>query len=906
MTDDSLQTLLQTKFSIPAVQAALVARPRLLARLDGAVQDEVRRLTLVSAPAGFGKTTLLSSWARECEASVAWLTLDEGDNDPVRFLLYLVAALRQVSADIGPEAAAQLQTPRPLPPAQVLTSLINDVLEVFPEGEARRLVLILDDYHLITLQRIHDALAFLIDHLPQQMHMILATRADPPLPLARLRGRGQLMEIRQADLAFGPDEARDFLNKVMALDLGGNAVDALNRRTEGWAAGLQMAALALRGSRLQEGGDRELIASFGGSHRYILDYLTEEVLQQQSQEVRTFLLQTSVLDRLSASLCDAVTAGHNGRAILERLDDDNLFVVALDEERQWYRYHRLFADLLRARLQQEMPEEISNLHLRAAEWYEERHELAPAIHHALAAQALSRAAGLVEQAAPATLQRSEVHTFLRWVDRLPAELVRRRPALTLYAAWASLFSGVSREQVVQELEAVPTDEEPWAARAGLLTAFDLLFQGQLARAQALSRRALERLPAADTFWRDIASWILSMALSSSGDAVVDEERLLRLSRQAQESGDLMIAASTLCALAGYRRRQAQLYRARETYRQALALAHDKEGKPLPVAGRALIGLGGLALEWNDLEAAARQLSQGIRLVSRWREIATLQGYVRLARVRSLQGDVAAAYKLLDEVESLAAAYDAVEWDDYYVAMQRAHLEISRGNLPAARQWVEARQVDVPFYPESEEMENRLRKYEHLVLARLLLAEGQPDRALLRLDPLGPFARESERLHLLIEVQLLRALALQAAGQEEEALVALEEALRCARPGGYVRLFLDEGPDMARLLHRAAQKEIMSDYVHSLLAAFGEAPVLPADRQPAAEQQDLVEPLSERELEVLELVARGLTNREIAQELVISVTTVKWHTGNIYGKLGVSNRTQAVASGRKLGLLARAP
>lgn len=896
MDNHLLPTLLQTKLAVPSAPPAFVPRRRLLSRLQEASQREAIRLTLVSAPAGFGKTTLLSDWARESGTHVGWLTLEESDNDLAQFLGHLVAAVRRACPRVDAEILKQFHTPRKAATAQLLASLINDLAN----SDCRQLSLILDDYHLINAQEIHDAVTFLIDHLPASMHLVIATRADPPLPIARLRGRQQLIEIRRADLSFTTDEARSFFATAMALELPERDIDLLNARTEGWAAGLQMAALALRGAHRQQKDLHQMVASFGGSHRYVLDYLSDEVLQSQPPPLQTFLLKTSVLERLCASLCNAVTGQNDGREQLQKLDGANLFIVPLDEERRWYRYHRLFADLLQARLHQTYPDEVNTLHLRAATWYEAHDDLASAIHHLLAAEALAPAADLIQRAAPSTLRRSEVGRFLKWIGQLPEGMVRDRPTLLFYTAWAKLLSGAAWHEVGKILSGFDIEGEPWRSRAILLSAFDILFHGQFTRSEALARRALEHLPSDDLFWRDIASWILSLALAYPVNSQPVEGRLTRTAQLAQKSGDTLVAVNSLCGLAALRRRQGSLRQAKATYEQALTLARDDQGALLPVAGQALIGLGNIALEWNELERAAGQLEKGIGLVSRWREIAAMRGYVPLSWVHHLQGDSVAAYRLLDYVAQLAELSDSIEWDDHYVAMSRARLDIACGNLRAAHQWVRAREVTAPFRADSRDMNDRLRKYEHLVLARLLLKDEQADEALRFLDPVLDFARRQERIHLLIEGQILRALSFEVAGKEGPALQALGQALKCARPGGYVRAFLDEGAPVARLLDKAARADLMPDYTQELLSWMDE----PEASETVDEDGDqpLVEPLSERELEVLDLVARGLTNKEIAQHLYISVTTVKWHTSNIYGKLGVANRMQAAAKARALGIL----
>ncbi|MBL7065917.1 MAG: tetratricopeptide repeat protein [Anaerolineae bacterium] len=938
--------LLKTKLYIPPVRPEVVPRPRLIERLNARLLHK-RNLTLISAPAGFGKTTLLSEWVSHLETRflgknlvsgprppVAWVSLDEGDNDPIRFWAYFVAALRTlalsqvegIEAHIGEGVLSAFQAPQ-LPPIEaVLTTLINEIAAV-PQGdhEGHLYVLILDDYHLITAQPIHDALTFLLNHLPGNMHLVIATRADPPLPLARLRGRGQLTELRLTDLRFTPDEAAAFLNQVMGLGLAADDVAALASRTEGWIAGLQMAAVSMQGQDDVTG----FIQAFTGSDRYILDYLVEEVLQRQPDSVQTFLLQTAILDRLTGPLCDAVlriSESANQRLVdsptrfladsltrsfadsqvmLEYLERNNLFVVPLDNERRWYRYHRLFADLLRQRLQQTQPDLVPTLHRRASEWFEQNGLMAQAIEHTLSAENLGRAGGLIEQAAEATLMRSEIATLLRWVDALPDELVRDRPQLCVYHAWALLFGGHPLDAVEARLRDVEDDAGLSPGKAAALRALVALFQSQIPRAAELSRRALEQLPEDDVFLRGFATLLLGISHMVDGDMVAARQSLEEIARRSQEAGNVMLAVMVMCSLAELHKRQGQLDKAAAMYQQALELAVDGQGRRLPIAGEALMGLGELEREWNDLEAAVRYLTAGIEFTGKWGEIGAIDGYISLAHVRQAQGDADSAQELLRKAWQLALQFDATEMDDDLVAAHQARLWVAQGNLEAARRWAEERELTVDAsLAELEERvssvsfrSHRRRTAEYLTLVRVLIAQKRCDEALALLEPLLAIAERWGLNERVIKVQILKALACHAQGDIAQALAALERALSLAEPAGYVRVFVDEGEPMARLLYRAAARGIAPEYAGRLLAAF---PALePAAQEP---QADMVEPLSERELEVLRLIAEGLSNQEIARRLFLSLSTVKWHTSNIYGKLGVKNRTQSVAKARSLDIL----
>ncbi len=896
--------LLQTKLYIPPARPELVSRPRLIERLNAGLD---RKLTLVSAPAGFGKTTLLSEWVTGCTRPVAWLSLDEGDNDPAHFLAYFIATIQTIHQDIGQSLVTASQSSQPLAIQAILTALINDISTI-----AERFTLVLDDYHLITAQPIHDGLGFLLDHLPPQLHLVLATRADPPLPLARLRARGQLTELRQSDLRFTTAEAAAFLNRVMGLNLAPEHVAALESRTEGWIAGLQMASLATQAQVSTQGqeGVAGFIHAFTGSDRYILDYLVEEVLQRQPESVQTFLLQTCILNHLTGTLCDAVIDSlllaeegpEAGQAMLEQLDRGNLFIVPLDNERRWYRYHRLFADLLRNRLHRTQPNLAPVLHRRASVWYEQHGLMATAIDHALAAEDIERAADLIEQNAEDTLMRGEAATFLRWVAALPGDQVRARPSLGVLHAWMLLLSGQPLQAIESRLQDADVGDELAMGRVTALRALIIAFQGQMSRAAELFRQALAQLPQEDRFIRDFATWILSISQSSGDDGASDYQAMDEIFRASQKTGNVMIAVMVMCSQAELSARQGQLHQAAVIYRQALELTTGAQGQRRPIAGQALIGLGELYREWNDLDAATRYLTEGIQLTNQWSEVGSLEAYITLARVRQAQGDLDGAWEATRKAQELAAKFDITEIDDLVVALFRAWLWIAQGDLEAARRWAEERElyqyIDTPLQEERQSpTEHRLRKYELVVLARLLIAQGRLDETLTLLEPLLSIAERRNRPGMMIEITLLQALAFQAQGNIDRAMVPLERALSLAEAEGYVRIFVDEGEPLARLLYLAAERGIAPEYAGRLLAAF---PTLePAAREPHAE---MVEPLSERELDVLRLIAEGLSNQEIAQRLVVSLRTVKWHAGNIYGKLGVKNRTQAVARARMLNLL----
>jgi LuxR family maltose regulon positive regulatory protein len=920
--------LLRTKLHIPTLRPEQVPRPRLVERLNAGLP---RKLALVSAPAGFGKTTLLSEWVAAIRNPksgirnrVAWLSLDESDNDLVRFLTYFIAALRTVEANIGKGLLGALGSSQPPLAESVLTALINEIAAL-PD----RILLVLDDYHLIEAQPIHDALTFLLRHLPLQMHLVLATREDPILPLARLRARGQLTELRAADLRFTSSEAAEFLDRVMGLDLSAEDIAALERRTEGWIAGLQLAAISLRGRKDVTG----FIQSFTGSHRFVLDYLVEEVVEQQPDSVQEFLLQTAVLDRLTGSLCDAVRFGkakspagqEGGQATLERLEHANLFIVRLDDERRWYRYHHLFVDLLRQRLHQVQPEQVSTLHIRASEWYEQNGFTDEAIEHALRAQDFERAAERIERVAEVVWVRNVDTDLRRWLDRLPVELVLSRPQLCVFYAWYLLASGKldAADQALQaaelalvpgsgsaadqgRLETGPQERDPLhglsrlALRGRIATtrAFSAFYRGDVPGIIQYARKALEYLPEQDLSWRSTAIHVLGDAYDFKGElgkAYRSRLEALEASKAAGISFLIMIVSLKLAIIL---RHQGQLQQVTEICKQQFQLADESGMGQTIIVGWLLAIWGEVLVELNDLDGAIRRAKKGVEITERGGDLAMLGwSYVCLIRVLFSRGDVAAAEEIIQEIERIDREYYVPPWITNLVAAWQARIWLAQDKLEAASQWVRDRALD------ADGQLTYLHEMEYIVLARILMAQGLLDKTTSLLSRLLEAAESGERTSRAIEILMLQALAFQVGGDTVRAMAALARALALAEPGGSIRTFVDEGPPMARLLYEALTRGISPEYIRRLLAAFPVAEPEQAEAlRKSAPQAELVEPLSERELEVLHLIAEGLTNPEIASGLYLSLNTVKVHTRNLYGKLGVHNRTQAVARASDLGIL----
>jgi len=876
--------LIETKLHRPSTRPTSVVRPRLYGRLAGAAGA---RLVLVSAPAGFGKTTLVAGWLgtlAEAGAAVAWLSLDERDDDPTVFWSYVLASLRTVAPDLGAQAWA-LAGSSETPSEAVLATLVNELHAV-----ERDVTFVLDDFHVVGRPQIHDGVSYLLDHLPERARLVITSRADPPLPLARLRARGELVEIRAADLRFTGEEAANYLNGAMSLELTAGDVATLEARTEGWIAALQLAALSMQGR--DDAG--EFIAGFAGDDRFVVDYLVGEVLERQPEPVRRFLLQTSVLDRLHGSLCDALTGARDGKAALEALERQNLFVVPLDDRREWYRYHHLFADVLRARLLDEDASAPRELHRRASAWYAQHGDPAGAVRHAVAGADWTAAADLAELALP-TMRRERMDSTLReWAQSIPADVVRARPVLAVGLAGIALSNGAlddvaARLDEVQAWLALPSDQRDAAgmvvvdqvqvrALPGAIEMYRAalaLSRGEVAGTADHARRVLAVAPDDDEL-NAAAHALLGLAAWWDGDLDTAFAEYTDSITRMRRIGHLADILGVSIQMADIRVAQGRLREGQRLYEQGIQLVADHGGGPRRGIADMHVGLAEIMRERDERDAAAEHLRRAETLEL----FGTPQYPYRSRTVRAglllADGDPDGCLRLLEEAERV---YDT----DFSPAVRpvgarRARTYVRQGDLASARAWVRERGLSLDDEP------SYVTEFEHTTLAVILLSDRTDQRELHRvsamLDRLLAAAESGDRGGSMIEILAVQALTYDARGDTAKALDALRRAIALAEPEGYVRVFAYLGPRLAEL------REMLTT---------GTSPVRAGLVDP------LVDPLSERELDVLRLLRSDLSGPDIARELIVSLNTVRTHTKHIYTKLGVSNRREAVRRADELGL-----
>lgn len=877
--------LLTTKFSIPTTRHEIVSRSRLYERL----RQPANVLTLIVAPPGFGKTTLATQWAQAHPAAgTAWFSVDEDDNEVERFLVYMVAALAHIYPKIATATEKLLAASDSLAPRAIITALLNDIA-----AYEAPVALVLDDYHQIKSPVIHESLAWMLDHMPANFQLLIATRSDPPLPLSRLRARGQLTEIRVSDLRFTLEESVAFFD-AMGLALNESDVAMLESRTEGWVAGLQMAALSLSGR--DEAYRRQFVTAFTGSHRHILDYLADEVLERQPEPVLSFLLQTSILDHLTAPLCDAVTGSHDGEAMLAHAEQANLFVVALDEERRWYRYHHLFADVLRHRLSRQFPERVPLLHLRASQWFQANNRFGEAIAHAVAAGEADRAGDLLDVVAREPWTRHSLANLRNWLRLLPDSTISRRPRLALIDAQVQVFHGhlmtaVERVRQAEHLLSTAVDPDPFLqSELRLLQSLTDNLTQQHPDGLELAERAVAELAQSHPL-RGSALLSVSIAYWLRGEVDRAEEAFMRTQEACLANGSNFQAQVALVYLAQIAVMRGRLQQAEAMYRKAMDVSTERGD--LQEATGLFIGLGAILYEQDQLEAAGRELNRGMELAEQSHNSIVLNGgLIVQAFLAHACRDFERAQALLQSSKRTAEASGMRwVWVIPSFAARWSHLLLLQGDVAAARQTLEWAEQHPEKLPALQHEANQL------AFARVLIVEGQPEAALAILNPLMEAANRHGRLLHGLQAQALRALALR---NQQLAFTALETALQQAEPAGFVRLFVDEGDAMRRLLERYMTGRAsgrLHAYAARLLRAF--AGVAEPN---IAFAQGLAEPLSERELEVLGLMAEGYSNSDIANRLYLSIATVKKHGTNIFGKLSVANRQEAIERARELRLI----
>ena len=902
--------IIAAKLYIPPPRLKLVPRTCLIEQLSEGLLSS-HKLTLISAPAGFGKTTLVSEWAAGCKLPVAWLSLDEEDSDPTRFLTYLITALQTIVSHLGEGVLRMLQSAQPPQIETVLTVLLNEI-NTSPEN----FILVLDDYHLIDAKAVDNVLAFLLDHLPPQMHLVIATREDPNLPLARLRVRNQLTELRITDLRFTPSEAAEFLNQGMGLSLSAEDIAALEARTEGWIAGLQLAALSMQGQQ----DATSFIKSFTGTHHFVLDYFLEEVLQKQSESVKAFLLRTSILDRMCGPLCDAVLFDLpvSGQQTLEYLEHANLFTSTLDNERRWYRYHHLFGSLLRQRLGQSLkPEEISKYHMRASEWYEKNDNESEAFQHAIAGKDFSRAAGLAEiywQRMNASFQSA---AWLGWVKQLPERLILFRPVLCTQIAWglmdmSEVDASESRLRDAERCLEGPSDEmffvieeqfRALPARIAIARAYNAQTVHDFPAAVKYAELATKLAPQEDEFMRAQAAAILGGTYWANGDLEAACKSMSDWIDRSQKAGNFFFAIASASGKADILTAQGNLRDALRTYQQSLQLASAHAIQAQRIIAHHHLGLALLYHEMRDDESAAQHLQKSLELGQH----STMRDWsyrkcLAQAHLKQAEGDLEAALSLLDDAQCFYVR-SLIPYTRPIDAL-KARIYLKQGRLSRAQEWVLEHRFSV------DDDLNYLGEFEHLTLARVLIAEYQIKRedrlildAISLLERLLKLANDQKRMGSMLEIMIVQALAYQAQGDSPRAFTALKYALTLAQPEGYARIFIGEGEPMRLLLldfslfnekQPGGRDHALTGYVNKLLQAFDQ----PRDGQ----QSKLIEPLSQRELEVLQLIAQGLSNREISKRLFLALNTIKGHNRMIFSKLQAQRRTEAIARARELDLL----
>jgi LuxR family maltose regulon positive regulatory protein len=894
------------------VPSSVISRPRLVELLDKSVNC---KLTLVAAQAGFGKTTLLCDWIHKRTIPTSWFSVESSDSDPLQFLTYLIASLQNIDKNIGRTALDLLRSPELPPLPSILTVIINSMASV-----PKDFVLVLDDYHLVDTRPINTILTFLLDHLPPQMHIILSTRSDPPLPLSRLRSQNQMLEIRATDLSFIREETVQFIQKNLSVDLTVDEISLLEAKTEGWITGLQLAVLSMQGRE----DAAQLIKKFKGDNRYIADYLMEEVLNGQPDHIKNFLLHTSILDRLYGPLCDAVTGQKDSYQILIDLEKANLFIYSLDSEQKWFRYHRLFSDLLLQRLRHTQSEMVSELHRKAGDWHLRNSFKDEAVSHALAAQDFDKASNLIEDIAEPMWERGVQAKLLRWFTSLPVGMVSAKPMLSILQARAQVMSGEpqSAELTLQKAEqALETacgevfemlpdgtsfhrelDRDELCGKIATVRAILGMYQGHVERTTQQGRKALELLPKEEMVWRGVAASTLGMAQgwAGTGDLIKAKQAFAEardISEAAGNDSFYLFASLGLEAIGIY---EGRLKEALKAFRKLESFVEEKRMAETGYASSIQTIIGSLLFEMNEAEEGRRLVEEGTKRAEKAYDRVMLEANrLNLVRVLFSQGEFQEAQEIVERIEQDLMDFEIPPWMKHRTSALRARLYLATKNREEANRWVEESGLSI-----KAKITHR-REAEFLALARILLDQNRLDEADFLLERLIANAETGNRVLVVIEALLIRAQVFDDRGDTSEALNALSEALALAEQGGFVRAFIDEGPSLKDLLlkiqddstkeRKPAYAKFSSSYVKKLLLAF-EA------EKPPQRIKFREESLSEREVEVLQLIAAGFSNKEIADKLFISLNTVRTHTKNINSKLEVHSRTQAVARAKELGLL----